>query len=117
MRASTLIVNDRAAYRRVSMTDYKNTLNLPQTAFPMKANLAQREQETLTFWEEIALYKKIGAKNKGRKKFILHDGPPYANGHLHIGHALNKVLKDIVVKSRLLSGFDAPFVPGWDCHG
>jgi isoleucyl-tRNA synthetase len=99
------------------MTDYKNTLNLPLTDFPMKANLAQREPETLAKWNEIGLYKKIGIKNAGKPKFILHDGPPYANGDLHLGHAINKTLKDIVVKSRQLSGFDAPFIPGWDCHG
>jgi isoleucyl-tRNA synthetase len=99
------------------MTDYKTTLNLPLTDFPMKANLAQREPEILAKWTEIDLYKKIGEKNAGKPKFILHDGPPYANGDLHLGHAINKTLKDIVVKSRQLSGFDAPYIPGWDCHG
>ncbi len=99
------------------MTDYKDTLNLPLTDFPMKANLAQREPEILAKWNEIGLYKKIGEKNAGKPKFILHDGPPYANGDLHLGHAINKTLKDIVVKSRQLSGFDAPYIPGWDCHG
>jgi isoleucyl-tRNA synthetase len=99
------------------MTDYKNTLNLPLTDFPMKANLAQREPEILAKWNAIGLYKKIGEKNAGKPKFILHDGPPYANGDLHLGHAINKTLKDIVVKSRQLSGFDAPYIPGWDCHG
>ncbi|CAN5404227.1 isoleucine--tRNA ligase [soil metagenome] len=99
------------------MTEYKSTLNLPQTKFPMKANLAQREPETLKRWEESDLYSQIRNLRKGREKFILHDGPPYANGHIHIGHAVNKVLKDIVVKSKNLSGFDAPYVPGWDCHG
>ncbi len=99
------------------MTDYKETLNLPQTDFPMKANLAQREPEILKHWNAIGLYKKIGEKNAGKPKFILHDGPPYANGDLHLGHAINKTLKDIVVKSRQLSGFDAPYIPGWDCHG
>lgn len=100
-----------------TMTEYKNTLNLPQTQFPMKANLAQREPEMLKRWQEIDLYGQLRALRQGHKKFILHDGPPYANGHIHIGHAVNKVLKDIVVKSKSLSGFDAPFVPGWDCHG
>lgn len=99
------------------MTDYKDTLNLPLTDFPMKANLAQREPEMLAKWNDIGLYKKIGEKNAGKPKFILHDGPPYANGDLHLGHAINKTLKDIVVKSRQLSGFDAPYIPGWDCHG
>ncbi|MFN3161998.1 MAG: isoleucine--tRNA ligase [Pseudohongiellaceae bacterium] len=99
------------------MSDYKSTLNLPHTEFPMKANLAQREPEMLKAWQDLDLYKQICAKNAGKPKFILHDGPPYANGELHLGHAINKTLKDIVVKSRQLSGFDAPYIPGWDCHG
>lgn len=99
------------------MTEYKDTLNLPNTAFPMKANLAQREPQMLTEWITTGVYKKIRAARAGGKRFILHDGPPYANGHLHCGHALNKILKDIIVKSKTLSGYDAPFVPGWDCHG
>ena len=99
------------------MTDYKDTLNLPQTEFPMKANLAQREPEMLKHWEKINLYQKIRSARKGQKKFILHDGPPYANGNIHLGHALNKILKDIVVKAKTLDGMDAPYVPGWDCHG
>lgn len=99
------------------MTDYKETLNLPLTDFPMKANLADREPGILKKWDALNLYQKIGEKNAGKPKFILHDGPPYANGDLHLGHAINKTLKDIVVKSRQLSGFDAPYVPGWDCHG
>ncbi|WP_139556530.1 isoleucine--tRNA ligase [Methylotetracoccus oryzae] len=97
--------------------DYKSTLNLPQTAFPMKANLAQREPEQLQFWSDLDLYAAIRQQFEGRPKFVLHDGPPYANGAIHIGHAVNKVLKDIIVKSKTLSGFDAPYVPGWDCHG
>ncbi|WP_431067570.1 isoleucine--tRNA ligase [Methylotuvimicrobium sp.] len=97
--------------------DYKTTLNLPKTDFPMKANLAQREPERLAAWNEIDLYQKIREEFAGRPRFILHDGPPYANGAIHIGHAVNKVLKDIIVKSKSLSGFDAPYVPGWDCHG
>ncbi|TAN65920.1 MAG: isoleucine--tRNA ligase [Methylobacter sp.] len=97
--------------------DYKKTLNLPNTAFPMKGNLAQREPERLKKWNEADLYNKIRQDFAGRPKFILHDGPPYANGEIHIGHAVNKVLKDIIVKSKSLSGFDAPYVPGWDCHG
>ncbi len=99
------------------MTDYKHTLNLPKTAFPMKANLAHREPETLKYWDEIDLYGKLRALGEGRPRFVLHDGPPYANGEIHIGHAVNKVLKDIIVKSKTLSGYDAPYVPGWDCHG
>ena len=98
-------------------TDYKKTLNLPSTAFPMKGNLAQREPERLKKWTQAQLYQQIRKEFSGRPKFILHDGPPYANGEIHIGHAVNKVLKDIIVKSKTLSGFDAPYVPGWDCHG
>ena len=99
------------------MKNYKETLNLPNTAFPMKANLAQREPEILNFWEENNLYQKIREKHNNNKKFILHDGPPYANGDIHIGHAVNKILKDIIIKSKGLSGLNAPYVPGWDCHG
>ncbi len=99
------------------MTDYKPTLNLPQTDFPMKGNLAQREPDMLKAWEEKKIYQQIRKACEGRPNFILHDGPPYANGEIHIGHAVNKVLKDIIVKSRTLDGFDAPYVPGWDCHG
>lgn len=99
------------------MTEYKDTLNLPHTTFPMKASLAQREPMMLDTWDEMAVYEKIRQARASRPKFILHDGPPYANGHLHCGHALNKILKDIIIKSKTLSGFDAPFVPGWDCHG
>ena len=97
--------------------DYKKTLNLPNTEFPMKGNLAQREPERLKKWNEVNLYQKIRETFAGRPQFILHDGPPYANGEIHIGHAVNKVLKDFIVKSKTLSGFDAPYVPGWDCHG
>ncbi len=97
--------------------DYKNTVFLPRTDFPMKAGLPKREPEWLERWEKIGLYEKLRAGSKGREKFILHDGPPYANGHLHIGHALNKILKDIINRSRQMLGFDAYYVPGWDCHG
>ncbi|MFQ3573578.1 MAG: isoleucine--tRNA ligase [Thermodesulfovibrionales bacterium] len=97
--------------------DYKDTLNLPETTFPMKANLGQKEPEILRFWEENLIYKKIQEKNKANEPFILHDGPPYANGNIHIGHALNKILKDIIVKYKSMKGFYAPYVPGWDCHG
>lgn len=99
------------------MSDYKDTLNLPRTDFPMRADLANREPARLEKWRELDLYRAIRAKNAGRPSFVLHDGPPYANGDLHLGHAINKTLKDIVVKSRQMTGFDAPYVPGWDCHG
>ena len=99
------------------MADYKHTLNLPNTDFPMKASLPNREPEMVKQWQVTNLYGKLRAKGAGRNKFILHDGPPYANGQIHIGHAVNKVLKDIIVKSKTMSGFDAPYVPGWDCHG
>ncbi len=99
------------------MADYKHTLNLPQTDFPMKGNLAQREPQRLQQWQQNGLYQRIREQRQGRDKFILHDGPPYANGAIHIGHAVNKILKDIIVKSKTMSGYDAPYVPGWDCHG
>ncbi|CAH0532696.1 Isoleucine--tRNA ligase [Vibrio stylophorae] len=99
------------------MSDYKDTLNLPETEFPMRGNLAQREPEMLNRWYEKDLYGKIRAAKKGKKSFILHDGPPYANGDIHIGHSVNKILKDIIIKSKTLAGFDAPYIPGWDCHG
>jgi isoleucyl-tRNA synthetase len=98
-------------------SDYKKTLNLPQTSFAMKANLPQNEPKRLEHWRGINLYQLIREKSAGRPKFVLHDGPPYANGRIHIGHALNKTLKDIVVKSRTMLGYDSPYVPGWDCHG
>ncbi len=97
--------------------DYKKTLNLPKTAFPMKGNLAQREPMRLKQWNQVGLYQQIRELTVDRPKFILHDGPPYANGEIHIGHAVNKILKDMILKSKTLSGFDAPYVPGWDCHG
>ena len=99
------------------MSDYKHTLNLPKTDFAMKANLSQREPQALKRWYDEDYYGQIRKARAGREKFILHDGPPYANGDIHIGHSLNKILKDMIVKSRTLSGFDAPYVPGWDCHG
>jgi isoleucyl-tRNA synthetase len=99
------------------MSDYKSTLNLPDTEFPMRGNLPEREPLLLAHWESIELYHKIREVFRGRKKFILHDGPPYANGNIHLGHAVNKILKDIIVKSKSMLGFDAPYVPGWDCHG
>src|SRR4030067_1801037 len=97
--------------------DYKDTLNLPKTDFPMKADLAKNEPETLKRWETAGLYEKAMNSEKGREKYILHDGPPYANGNIHIGHALNKILKDIIVKSRFMMGFATDYVPGWDCRG
>ena len=97
--------------------DYSKTVNLPRTEFSMKANLPQREPEFLKDWEEKQIYKKVREKNKGREKFVLHDGPPYANGHIHLGTSLNKVLKDFIVKYKSMSGSDAPYTPGWDCHG
>jgi isoleucyl-tRNA synthetase len=98
-------------------SDWKKTLNLPQTAFPMKANLPVNEPKRLEQWDKIDLYRLIRQKSEGRPKFVLHDGPPYANGRIHIGTALNKILKDLVVKSRTMMGYDSPYVPGWDCHG
>jgi isoleucyl-tRNA synthetase len=97
--------------------DYKHTISLPDTAFPMRGDLPKREPGMLANWQATGLYQRIREQARGRPRFLLHDGPPYANGAIHIGHALNKILKDLVVKSRLLSGFDAPYVPGWDCHG
>ncbi|GAA6184194.1 isoleucine--tRNA ligase [Aliiglaciecola sp. NS0011-25] len=99
------------------MSDYKHTLNLPETDFPMRGNLANREPQMLKQWTQKKLYHAIRDAKKGKTPFILHDGPPYANGDIHIGHAVNKILKDVIVKSKTLSDFDAPYVPGWDCHG
>jgi len=98
-------------------TDYKSTLNLPDTPFPMRGDLAKREPGWIAQWREGKLYERIRAASAGRPLYILHDGPPYANGDIHIGHSVNKILKDIVVKSKTMAGFDAPYVPGWDCHG
>jgi len=97
--------------------DYKNTLNLPRTAFPMKADLPKKEPEILEFWRKKDIYRLIRQKSSGKPKYVLHDGPPYANGDIHIGHALNKTLKDIVIKYKNMCGYDSPYVPGWDCHG
>ena len=99
------------------MSDYKDTLNLPETAFPMRGDLAKREPAMLKSWYDENLYQKIRDSRRGRKSFVLHDGPPYANGNIHIGHSVNKILKDIIIKSKTLSGYDAPYIPGWDCHG
>src|ERR1700729_3252902 len=97
--------------------DYRDTVFLPKTDFPMRGTLPQKEPELLARWKAMDLYGLLRKKSKGREKFILHDGPPYANGNIHIGTALNKILKDIVVRSHQMLGFDAPYVPGWDCHG
>src|SRR6187549_244491 len=99
------------------MSDWKDTLNLPRTEFPMKANLQTAEPEALARWKAMRLYDRIRESRAGRPKFVLHDGPPYANGRIHMGTAMNKILKDLVVKSRTMMGFDAPYVLGYDCHG
>src|SRR5260370_34249618 len=99
------------------MADYKDTLNLPETPFPMRGDLAKREPQWVGEWRENGVCGRLRTIAKGRPRFVLHDGPPYASGDIHIGTALNKILKDIVVKSKTLAGFDAPYVPGWDCHG
>src|SRR5215831_15434430 len=99
------------------MADYKKTLNLPDTPFPMRGDLAKREPLMLKSWQERKFYERIRSARRGAPRFVLHDGPPYANGDIHLGHAINKILKDIIVKSKTLAGFDAPYVPGWDCHG
>src|SRR5918993_1192997 len=99
------------------MADWKDTCNLPRTSFSMKANLQTTEPETVARWDEMDLYGRIREARKGAPKYLLHDGPPYANGEIHMGHALNKILKDLVVKSHNMLGFDAPYIPGWDCHG
>ena len=100
---------------KVKDDQYSKTLNLPQTEFPMRANLAKREPEISANWEDV--YLEIREKRKGNPLFILHDGPPYANGHIHMGTAFNKILKDVVIKYKNMRGFDSPYVPGWDCHG
>ncbi|NMA69864.1 MAG: class I tRNA ligase family protein, partial [Desulfitobacterium sp.] len=97
--------------------DYRDTLNLPKTDFPMRGNLPNKEPEIVNKWEEIDIYQTVQKARVGRPKFVLHDGPPYANGDIHLGHALNKVIKDIIVKYKTMAGFDAPYVPGWDTHG
>jgi isoleucyl-tRNA synthetase len=97
--------------------DYRDTVFLPKTPFSMRANLPQREPETLATWEKLDLYKRQREQAKGKEKFILHDGPPYANGHLHMGTALNKILKDVINRNQQMLGKDANYVPGWDCHG
>ncbi len=97
--------------------DLKSTINLPKTDFPMKANLPQNEPAALARWEQMGIYRRIREARRGAPSYVLHDGPPYANGPIHMGHALNKCLKDFIVKSKTMAGFDSPYVPGWDCHG
>src|SRR5210317_2183106 len=97
--------------------DYKDTLNLPKTDFPMRGNLPNREPEILAKWEQDKVYETLLEQNEGNTPFILHDGPPYANGNIHLGHAINKVLKDIIIRMRTMEGRPSPYVPGWDCHG
>ncbi|PYT29090.1 MAG: isoleucine--tRNA ligase, partial [Acidobacteria bacterium] len=97
--------------------DLKQTLNLMRTAFPMKANLPQSEPKMLERWHQEDIYGQVRQARVGKPVYILHDGPPYANGHIHLGHAFNKILKDFVLKSKCMAGFDTPYVPGWDCHG
>src|SRR5258707_1366142 len=97
--------------------DLKSSINLPKTGFPMKANLPQNEPKVLARWEEMRIYQQIRQAHEGDPVYILHDGPPYANGPIHLGHALNKCLKDFIVKTKTMAGFDSPYVPGWDCHG
>jgi len=99
------------------MADYKDTLNLPKTAFSMKANLANKEPERLKKWQDNDTYSKIRLARQGQPKYILHDGPPYANGDIHLGNCVNKIIKDFILKTKTMSGFDCPYVPGWDCHG
>ena len=98
-------------------TDYRSTLNLPDTPFPMRGDLPKREPGWVKEWDEKGIYKKLRDVRAGAPKFVLHDGPPYANGQIHMGHAVNKILKDMIVKARQLKGMDAIYVPGWDCHG
>ena len=100
-----------------SERDYSQTLNLPKTEFPMRAGLPKKEPELIAKWDEMKLYKKLREQSRGRPKYVLHDGPPYANGTLHIGHALNKILKDTITRSFQMRGYDSNYVPGWDCHG
>ena len=109
-------INHLGETNRVPL-ELKSTINLPKTGFPMKANLPQNEPKALARWEEMGIYGRIREARRGAPSYVLHDGPPYANGPIHLGHALNKCLKDFIVKSKTMSGFDSPYVPGWDCHG
>src|SRR5439155_432227 len=116
-RVAPICPFNRPCYDNFPVMDYKATLNLPKTDFPMKANLAQAEPRMLKWWDEMGIYKRLRQAAADRPLWILHDGPPYANGNIHMGHVLNKVMKDLVVKSRGMLGFNAVYVPGWDCHG
>ena len=106
-----------AAGKKSEGRTYKKSLNLPKTGFPMKANLIQNEPASLKRWEKVASYEALRARKNGKPKFVFHDGPPYANGSIHLGHLMNKCLKDFVVRSKGMAGFDVPYVPGWDCRG
>ena len=110
-------MTDSSQKKQPQTEEKKYPLNLPDTPFPMRGNLPKREPAWIKEWLEKDVYGKVRAARKGAKRFLLHDGPPYANGNIHVGHAVNKILKDIILKSRTLEGFDAPYVPGWDCHG
>src|SRR5256885_10699505 len=110
-------MTDKPGEPKSGEPDYSQTLFLPQTEFPMRAGLPQREPEILARWKKLGLYDRLRETAKGREKFVLHDGPPYANGNIHIGHALNKILKDVVTRSQQMLGYDSNYVPGWDCHG
>ena len=110
-------MNDVPASDLPPARDYRDTVFLPQTAFPMRGDLPKKEPAILARWEKMDLWAQLRAASAGREKFILHDGPPYANGNLHIGHALNKILKDVINRSRQMTGQDGLYIPGWDCHG
>src|SRR3954454_2965460 len=110
-------MTDKAGEPKAGEKDYSQTLFLPQTDFPMRAGLPQKEPELLKRWQKLGLYERLREQGKDREKFVLHDGPPYANGNIHIGHALNKILKDVVTRSWQMLGYDSNYVPGWDCHG
>ena len=109
-------INHLGEINRVPL-ELKSTINLPKTDFPMKANLPQNEPKALARWQQMGIYQRIREARQGAPTYVLHDGPPYANGPIHLGHALNKCLKDFIVKSKTMAGFDSPYVPGWDCHG
>ncbi|MCB1640146.1 MAG: class I tRNA ligase family protein, partial [Xanthomonadales bacterium] len=109
--------NDGSKQDAKAGSRYKDTIHLPKTDFPMRGDLPKREPEALARWESTDLYGQLQRHAEGRPRFVLHDGPPYANGHLHIGHALNKTIKDIIVRSHQMMGHDSRYVPGWDCHG
>src|ERR1700690_3577625 len=113
MDSANLDLNNKV----IPNVDLKKTVHLPQTGFPMKANLAQLEPKLLEKWEKEGIYDRIRGARAGQKTYILHDGPPYANGNIHLGHAFNKILKDFIVRYKTMEGYDSPYVPGWDCHG